>query len=124
MQFHELVQPDIVFLLAESAGTPVGYVQLIMNSRDQAIPGNRPLEIRRIYALQEHLGKGVGKELMDATIREARYRACDCIWLGGGEKNQRAIDFYKKWGFRQVGVQTFSLGTELQNDLIMVLKLT
>lgn len=124
IQFHELSQPEVVFLIAESGGIPTGYAHLILDSRDETIQGSRPLEIRRIYASQEYLGKGVGKELMLATIHEARRRGCDCIWLGVWEKNQRAIDFYKKWGFREVGTHLFSVGDDPQNDFVMELHLT
>jgi ribosomal protein S18 acetylase RimI-like enzyme len=102
---------------------PIGYAQLILNSEDEAIKHINPLEIRRIYASQEYLGKGVGKELMQATISEARQRGCDCVWLGVWEKNQRAIDFYKKWGFREVGTQLFSVGDDPQNDFVMELEM-
>ena len=124
IQFNELSEPDVIFLIAESEGIPIGYTQLIMNSKDESINGTRPLEIRRIYASQEYLGKGVGKELMKATISEARQLGCDCVWLGVWEKNQRAIDFYKKWGFREVGTHLFSVGDDPQNDLVMELELT
>ena len=124
IQLSELSEPDIIFLIAESESIAIGYAQLIMNSKDEAIKGTRPLEIRRIYASQEYLGKGVGKELMKATIREARQRGCDCVWLGVWEKNQRAIDFYKKWGFREVGTHLFSVGDDPQNDFVMELEMT
>jgi ribosomal protein S18 acetylase RimI-like enzyme len=124
IQFQELSDPDTIFLIAEFEGVPVGYAQLLMNSRDESMRGTRPLEIRRIYASQKYLGKGVGKELMQAIISEARQRGCDCIWLGVWEKNQRAIHFYKKWGFCEVGTHTFSLGDDLQNDFVMELELS
>jgi ribosomal protein S18 acetylase RimI-like enzyme len=124
IQFNELSEPDNIFLIAESESIPIGYAQLIMNSKDETINRNKPLEIRRIYASQEYQGRGVGKELMQATIREARQRGCDCIWLGVWEKNQRAIDFYKKWGFRDVGTHLFSVGDDPQNDYVMELELT
>jgi ribosomal protein S18 acetylase RimI-like enzyme len=123
IQFNELSQPDVIFLIAESEGIPIGYIQLILNSKDKAIKGIKPLEIRRIYASQEYLGKGVGKALMEATISEARQRDCDCIWLGVWEKNQRAIDFYQRWGFHEVGTHVFSVGEDPQNDFVMELEL-
>ncbi|HZM24161.1 MAG TPA: GNAT family N-acetyltransferase [Anaerolineales bacterium] len=123
-QFKELSDPDNIFLIVESENTPIGYAQLTMNSKDEAISKATPLEIRRIYAIQEYLGKGVGKELMQATIGEARKRGCDCVWLGVWEKNQRAIDFYKRWGFREVGTHLFSVGNDPQNDYVMELELT
>ena len=123
IQFQELSQPEVIFLIAESDGIPVGYAQLIMNSQDEIIRGKTPIEMRRIYAVREFIGRGVGRELMTRTIQEARQRGCDVLWLGVWEKNQRAIDFYKMWGFREVGSHVFSLGDEPQNDLIMVLDL-
>ena len=123
IQLAELSTSEIIFLIAEVEGVPVGYAQLILNSSDETIQGTRPLELRRIYADQGHLGKGVGKALMQGTIDEARQRNCDCVWLGVWEKNQRAIDFYRRWGFRNVGTHIFSVGNDPQNDFIMELAL-
>ena len=123
IQASELSQPDVIFLIVELENFPVGYAQLILSSTDEAIHGARPLEIRRIYSSHEYIGKGIGKELMQAAINEARQQDCDCIWLGVWEKNQRAIDFYKKWGFREVGTHIFSVGDDPQNDFVMELDL-
>lgn len=124
IQFKELSTPNVIFLIAESDGVPIGYAQLILNSKDETIKYKKPIEIRRIYVLQTYLGKGVGKELMLVAIGEARQKGCDCIWLGVWEKNLRAIEFYKKWGFRQVGTHKFFVGADLQNDFVMELVLT
>ena len=124
IQLQEISEPNTVFLIAEIDERPVGYAQLILNSSDESITGSRPLEIRRIYASQDFLGKGVGKELMQAAIREARQRGSDCVWLGVWEKNQRAIDFYRKWGFQEVGTHIFAVGDDPQNDIVMELALT
>ena len=123
LQFNELLQPVVVFLIAEVESIAVGYAQLILSSRDESVQGTRPLAIRRIYASQEYLGKGVGKELMRATLNEARERGCDCVWLGVWEKNQPAINFYRKWGFREVGTPVFFVGDDPQNDFVMELTL-
>jgi diamine N-acetyltransferase len=66
----------------------------------------------------------MGSKLMSASLDEARQHACDTVWLGVWEKNQRAIEFYRKWGFRQTGSHIFSLGDDPQTDLIMVLELS
>ena len=123
IQFRELSEPDSVFLIAELSANPIGYAQLVVNSTAEVIRGRKPLELRRIYASREYVGQGVGKALMKATIEEARQRGCDCVWLGVWEKNQRAIEFYKKWGFHVVGTHPFVLGADQQNDFIMELEL-
>ena len=123
IQLQELSESDTIFLIAELEGRPIGFAQLIMNSTNEVIHGRKPLELRRIYASHEYLGKGVGKALMEAIIEEARQRGCDCVWLGVWEKNQRAIDFYRKWGFRVAGTHTFALGADQQNDFVMEMEL-
>jgi ribosomal protein S18 acetylase RimI-like enzyme len=35
------------------------------------------------------------------------------------EHNQRAIDFYTRWGFEKFGDIDFLLGNDLQNDWMM-----
>lgn len=123
IQHRELSQADMNFLIAEVDGQPVGYAQLLFNSREKRVEGSNPMEIRRIYVLQDVVGKGMGSKLMTASLNEARQRACDIVWLGVWEKNRRAIDFYRKWGFREVGSHIFLLGDDPQTDLIMVLEL-
>lgn len=123
IQFTEISEPGKIFLIAENEGDPIGYAQLILDSKDETLAGNKVMEIRRIYAVREFLGKGVGRELMQASIREAKERGCDSIWLGVWEKNPRAIDFYKRWGFKEVGTHVFMLGDDPQMDFIMELRL-
>jgi ribosomal protein S18 acetylase RimI-like enzyme len=123
IQLHELSRPDIVFLIAELEDEPVGYAKLRMNSNDESVKGKKVMEIERIYTSQEYIGKGVGKELMKACINEARQKGCDSLWLGVWEKNRRAIDFYAKWGFQEVGTHIFMLGDDPQRDFVMELNL-
>ena len=123
IQFAELSDPNNVFLIIENDGQPSGYAQLILNSKEEFITGTNPLEVRRIYATQENIGKGIGKALMQAAIHEAQQRGCDSVWLGVWEKNPRAIEFYKKWGFKEVGSHIFTVGDDPQRDYIMELRL-
>ena len=123
IQLEELTNPGIVFLIADIEGQAVGYVKINLNSRDTSIKGAKTIEIERIYAAKEQIGKGVGKSLMEASIQEAKRRNCDSIWLGVWEKNPRAIEFYKKWGFKEVGTHVFVLGNDPQRDFVMELAL-
>jgi diamine N-acetyltransferase len=56
---------------------------------------------------------------MTAVIERARQQGADQVWLGVWEHNPRAIAFYRKWGFSEVGDHIFPLGTDPQRDIVM-----
>jgi ribosomal protein S18 acetylase RimI-like enzyme len=118
-QASELADPLSVFLIAEIDGLPAGYARLKEGNHGIDKIGLRPVEIVRIYACKEWIGNGVGSNLMQACLKEAERRGCDTIWLSVWERNHRAIAFYRKWGFAEGGTQSFLLGDDLQNDLVM-----
>jgi ribosomal protein S18 acetylase RimI-like enzyme len=49
----------------------------------------------------------------------ARRDGHDEVWLAVWEHNARAIRFYEKHGFTQVGEQPFTLGRDVQTDWLM-----
>ena len=117
----ELMDTNNRFLLAflEGANEPSGYTKLRMGTLDESVRGPNPIEIERLYVDQVVIGRGVGAALMQACLNEARELGYRTVWLGVWKKNQRAIAFYQRWGFRPVGTHVFTLGTEQQNDWIM-----
>jgi ribosomal protein S18 acetylase RimI-like enzyme len=41
------------------------------------------------------------------------------VWLGVWEKNEKAIGFYKRNGFVEFDKHLFTLGTDVQTDIMM-----
>jgi ribosomal protein S18 acetylase RimI-like enzyme len=123
IQAAELAEPSSLFLVAETAGKPVGYVRLLEGLTPPCIPAKKPIQLARLYARKPWIGCGVGAALMTACIDEATGRRCDGIWLGVWGRNARAIRFYRRWGFEQMGTQPFVLGNDRQTDLILWLPL-
>ena len=78
-----------------------------------------PGEIQRLYVARDCHGKGIAHDLMNACVDEMKTHRSDVVWLGVWERNPRAIAFYKKFGFLEVGVHVFPLGNDLQRDLVM-----
>ncbi len=115
----ELADEKSIFLIAEIDDKPAGYAKLIIDSTEQGITAERPIELSRLYSHQEFLGKGVGQNLMDACFEYAKTHGRDVMWLGVWEYNPRAQAFYTKNGFREVGKHTFQLGSDPQTDLLM-----
>ena len=115
----EVGAPENIFLLAYDEASLAGYVKL----RDGRIPlslgSNNALELARLYAVSTKIGRGVGAALMQRSIDICREKNKEVLWLGVWEKNQRAIDFYTRWGFEKFDETTFLLGDDLQNDWLM-----
>ena len=107
------------FLLAYHEQEVAGYVKLRDGKVPPALHPMPALEIARLYAVTSMIGKGVGHLLMQTSIDIATEKGKQVVWLGVWEKNQRAINFYHKWGFKKFGEQDFWLGDDLQRDWIM-----
>jgi ribosomal protein S18 acetylase RimI-like enzyme len=60
---------------------------------------------------------------MAAALGAARELGARTVWLGVWERNPRGIAFYEKCGFRHLGAADFWVGSDRQNDRIMVLDL-
>lgn len=124
-QRRELMSAGATFLVGEIDGTAAAYAYL----RRAAIPegaasdSNHPLgravELARFYVDAPFHGQGIARVLMDAVVAEAMRREASTLWLGVWERNARAIRFYEKSGFRDIGSHPFRLGSDLQRDRLM-----
>jgi len=123
-QAAELADSGTTFLIAESRHETVGYARLRLGPAPECISGEHPIEIARLYAVTPWIGRGVGAGLMRVCLEHARERGADVVWLDVWERNLRAIAFYRRWGFNQVGTQAFVLGNDTQNDLLMERRVT
>ena len=115
----EVAAPGNIFFLAMEGEEPLGYVRLRENNNPPELNGINAIEIARIYAVTAAIGKGIGKTLMQECIRVALERKKELVWLGVWENNQRAIDFYTRWGFEKFATHVFMLGNDAQTDWLM-----
>jgi ribosomal protein S18 acetylase RimI-like enzyme len=117
-QRREIEDPDGVTLLVDIGGELVAFAQL---RRARTTHGD--VEIARFYVDAKHHGAGLAQLLMRACVQAARELGGSVLWLGVWEHNPRAIAFYVKCGFRDVGSHPFLVGSDLQTDRLMVLAL-
>jgi ribosomal protein S18 acetylase RimI-like enzyme len=115
----ELLDPGIIFLLAFDQETLIGYAKLRKGKKPDCITGAKPVELERIYVESSLIGKGYGSALMKECFREALQDGYETMWLGVWDRNEPAIGFYERWGFRVVGTQVFVLGSDMQSDWVM-----
>lgn len=115
----ELSSPQAHFYLCKTDQTVVGYLKLNEAPVQTELNDPNSLEIERIYVLNAFQGKKIGQVLLDHAIELARNLKLDYIWLGVWEKNANAIRFYTKNGFVEFDKHLFTLGTDVQTDLLM-----
>jgi GNAT superfamily N-acetyltransferase len=118
-QTAELADPRLITLVAEVEGRPAGYAQLGRTPAPACVAGPAPVEILRFYVDRPWHGQGVAASLMEAAAGAAADFGGRTLWLGVWERNARAIAFYRKSGFAEVGNQAFILGTDHQRDLVL-----
>lgn len=116
---EEVGAENNIFLLAYDEEQPVGYARIRENNNPPSLGTSNAIEIARIYAATTAIGKGIGKVLMQKCIEISKARDRELVWLGVWEKNQRAIDFYIKWGFEKFADHDFVLGNDVQKDWLM-----
>lgn len=114
LQRSEIEDSDIVTLVAEEDGALIGFAQL-----RGSLEAYGDVELARLYVDRGHHGRGLAQTLMSAAIDAARDLGGDTLWLGVWERNARAIRFYEKCGFVDVGSHPFLVGNDLQTDRVM-----
>jgi diamine N-acetyltransferase len=119
IQAREIKDPIFWTLLVHAGDTLAGYAQLFHGPVDPAVRGSRPVQIPHLHVDSSWHGKGVAHVLMQSCLDTARHLKFETIWLGVWEKNPRAIAFYRKWDFQEVGSQIIAVGDDRQRDVVM-----
>lgn len=120
----ELRNPQSMFAFIYQDAKLAGYLKINTEEAQTEPRGTDGLELQRIYVKQAFLGQGFGQRMLQYTFQQAEKRNKSYIWLGVWEHNDKAIRFYRKWGFFQTGTHAFFVGEDKQTDLIMERSLT
>lgn len=94
-----LLRHHTLFLVAEAAGRPVGFVVVDAGWRDWN--GRRVGEIHELVVHPDYWGKGIGRQLVEAALAHVREQGLRRAGLWVGMRNERALAFYRRLGFRR-----------------------
>lgn len=119
-QRAELLDRETITLVAEDDDALIAFAQLRRSAPPRCVDGPAPVELGRFYVERGWQGRGVAQQLMGETLAAARELGGETLWLSVWERNPRAIAFYAKCGFRDVGTQPFVVGNDVQTDRVMV----
>src|SRR5512143_2035348 len=104
--------PSMQGFVATTDGQVAGYARLFF-SREE----NR-LYVSSLYLLPEFEGRGVGSRLFEAAEGYVAERGLDEVWMGVIVENRRALDVYRKMGFRFGREEPFTMGKTTVSHLI------
>lgn len=111
---------DYCFFIEED-NVPLGYIRFMEDYTSFPYMNQwKALELKRIYILKEHHGKGIAQKLMAFIFEYATQNDFKVVWLGVWEHNYRAQKFYEKYGFINSGhTHDFPIGNTPQTDIWM-----
>ncbi len=118
-QTKELTDSNVATLLVHRHGTLVAYAQVRRKPPPPCVTLEQPIELHRFYVDRPAHGSGVAQLLMSAVHDAAHNFGGEHLWLGVWERNLRAMTFYKKMGFVDVGSQDFYVGADRQTDRVL-----
>jgi ribosomal protein S18 acetylase RimI-like enzyme len=89
------------FIVAEENGKSVGFADGDTNWTN--FEGEKVLEIHEIFVLPEFRKRGIGSQLLTNLLSYGIKKDRKLAELWVGKTNYRALNFYKKFGFKEAG---------------------
>lgn len=80
----------------------IGILRIVWNIDTHYNPNKNYVKLHRLYLDQEIQNKGIGRAVMNWLINEATQKGYTKLWLEVMEKQDQAVQFYKRLDFTKV----------------------
>ena len=107
-----LADAGMTILVAECAGHLVGFSQVREAAGHPQVPTEAASELRRLYVQENFTGRGVGRDLLRHAEKAAAACGADTLWLTAWEGNARALQFYPRRGYEELGMTVYTIEGE------------
>lgn len=97
---------------------PIGIIQVDLDKTCPTSNLKYP-EINKLYILKQFFGQGIGQNLMLTAETELRKKGQNKVWLWLLESNQRALDFYLKQGYKNIGKANFQMEENNYRNIVL-----
>jgi diamine N-acetyltransferase len=117
-----LERADARLWIAQVDASILGFLAMVVGSANPITREANGAEIPRIYLLPEAQRLGLGKQLLNSAIAQARDENLDHIWLDVMASAEHARAAYLKWGFSELGLRTFDkpVKPELADMMVLI----
>lgn len=120
----QMENPWTGFILAERAGHLIGFAQLTHGARNPRVAFDRSTELNRLYVHERFTSQGVGKALLQSAEEVAAAHGAAAMWLTAWIGNERAVDYYPRRGYIDVGASTYTFEDEHYENRVFMKELT
>lgn len=116
---NSIKKPNHMYWLAIADKLPVGYAKLKLNSSSEFVSDEKICQLQKIYVLKDFLSLKIGSTMQNLLLSAAKEKKFRTVWLSVLVENERAITFYRKNGFHEIGKHDFQIGKENFQFLVM-----
>ncbi|HEY8880099.1 MAG TPA: GNAT family N-acetyltransferase [Roseateles sp.] len=103
-----LREPGRRFVLAERETALLGFAEVRLAAQPAPAGDIAGAELIRLYVQPAAQGLGVGRRLIRAAEALAAEARMDALWLTAFDGNHRALAFYAREGYADIGATTYS----------------
>ncbi len=118
-----LREPQRRFVLAERGTGLLGFAEVAMGVRGAPAGDVSGAELIRLYGQPAAQGLGLGRRLIRATEALAVEAGLGALWLSAWDGNARALRFYAREGYADVGATTFCFEGNTVGNRVLALAL-
>lgn len=97
---------------------PVGVLKITLDAPLGSFSEKQALCVDKIYILNEHSGKGIGKKVLQFATLRAKEVQKEIVWLDTMQKGP-ALDFYLKNGFKIHSESKVTFPTVIEEESLM-----
>lgn len=113
---QNIKNPNIHYYICYVDELPVGYVKLVANAKQEHVDSKNIIQLERIFIFKDFIPLKIGQQLLNHVEEHAKELGFDTMWLSVYIKNNRAIRFYEKNNFKNVGDLNFIVnGKDYEN---------
>jgi len=109
-----------LILIAAINECVIGCAEILLSPQSPLASEALCLEISTLYVLERFQGFGIGKKLLAECENATKQRGYNNVWLTVFYNNIKAIDFYRRQNFIQIGATDFVLGKNKHKNYIMM----
>ncbi|WP_299251726.1 GNAT family N-acetyltransferase [uncultured Aquimarina sp.] len=102
---------------------PVGYAKLVINAINESIASQNNCRLERIFIQNQFIPLKIGQQLLTFVEGKAKELQLDTMWLSVYIKNNRAIKFYEKNEFKNVGELNFLVNGKAYENIVFSKKI-